>query len=63
MSAALHPDDIARQLARLAATESIIALKHRYFRACDAKDPVHRRLPGRRRHLAVPARGGAGDPL
>lgn len=40
MSTALRPDDIARQLARLAATESIIALKHRYFRACDAKDPV-----------------------
>ncbi|NEW36934.1 nuclear transport factor 2 family protein, partial [Nocardia cyriacigeorgica] len=31
--------DLARRLARLEAVESIKALKHRYFRACDAKDP------------------------
>ncbi|MGY0499070.1 nuclear transport factor 2 family protein [Nocardia sp. FBN12] len=40
MSAPAHSDDPARHLARLAAIESITALKHRYFRACDAKDPV-----------------------
>ncbi|MEV6063265.1 nuclear transport factor 2 family protein [Nocardia asteroides] len=33
------PDKLARHLARTAAIESITALKHRYFRACDAKDP------------------------
>ncbi|MBF6090083.1 nuclear transport factor 2 family protein [Nocardia cyriacigeorgica] len=31
--------DLARRLARMEAVESIKALKHRYFRACDAKDP------------------------
>ncbi|MBC7299563.1 MAG: nuclear transport factor 2 family protein [Nocardia sp.] len=40
MPATAQPDDLARQLARSAAIESITALKHRYFRACDAKDPV-----------------------
>ena len=40
MTATPHPDEPARHLARLAAIESITALKHRYFRACDAKDPV-----------------------
>ncbi|MFE3316879.1 nuclear transport factor 2 family protein [Nocardia sp. NPDC059195] len=40
MSAPSLPDDLARHLARSAAIESITALKHRYFRACDAKDPV-----------------------
>lgn len=33
------PADVAARLARLEAVESIKALKHRYFRACDAKDP------------------------
>ncbi|MFC4377688.1 nuclear transport factor 2 family protein [Nocardia halotolerans] len=40
MPATAHPDDPASRLARSAAVESITALKHRYFRACDAKDPV-----------------------
>lgn len=31
--------DLVRRLARLEAVESIKALKHRYLRACDAKDP------------------------
>ncbi|MGW6421642.1 nuclear transport factor 2 family protein [Nocardia sp. NPDC055053] len=39
MTATPQPDDAATHLARLAAIESITALKHRYFRACDAKDP------------------------
>ncbi|MFD4431563.1 nuclear transport factor 2 family protein [Nocardia sp. NPDC058497] len=39
MTATLQPDDASTHLARLAAIESITALKHRYFRACDAKDP------------------------
>ncbi|WP_067793442.1 nuclear transport factor 2 family protein [Actinomadura formosensis] len=31
--------DIAERIARLEAIEEIKALKHRYLRACDAKDP------------------------
>ena len=36
-----HPDgqDLAGRIARLEAVEEIKALKHRYLRACDAKDP------------------------
>lgn len=40
MTATPHAADLARHLARSTAIESITALKHRYFRACDAKDPV-----------------------
>lgn len=32
--------DIAARIARLEAIEDIKALKHRYLRACDAKDPT-----------------------
>ncbi|MFE3545296.1 nuclear transport factor 2 family protein [Nocardia sp. NPDC059177] len=32
--------DLAARIARLEAIEAITALKHRYFRACDAKDPI-----------------------
>lgn len=39
MTATPQPDEAATHLERLAAIESITALKHRYFRACDAKDP------------------------
>ncbi|MCP9951548.1 nuclear transport factor 2 family protein [Actinomadura madurae] len=35
-----HPSDLAERVARLEAIEQIKALKHRYLRACDAKDPV-----------------------
>ncbi|WP_418058322.1 nuclear transport factor 2 family protein [Pimelobacter simplex] len=34
------PDDISARLARLEAVAAIEAVKHRYFRACDAKDPA-----------------------
>ncbi len=32
-------DTVEQRLARLEALEEIRMLKHRYFRACDAKDP------------------------
>lgn len=35
-----HPPDLAERIARLEAIEEIKALKHRYLRACDAKDPA-----------------------
>lgn len=37
-----HPvgSDLAGRIARLEAVEEIKALKHRYLRACDAKDPA-----------------------
>lgn len=31
--------DLAARIARLEAVAAVTALKHRYFRACDAKDP------------------------
>ncbi|MEO3825704.1 nuclear transport factor 2 family protein [Actinomadura sp. B10D3] len=34
------PSDLAERIARLEAIEEIKALKHRYLRACDAKDPA-----------------------
>lgn len=33
------PPDLERRVAALEAAEAIRALKHRYWRACDAKDP------------------------
>ncbi|NUS93726.1 MAG: nuclear transport factor 2 family protein [Nocardia sp.] len=41
MPGSLSPDsDLARRITLLETIEAIKALKHRYFRACDAKDPV-----------------------
>lgn len=37
---AAMPDDITARLDRIEAVAAIEAVKHRYLRACDAKDPV-----------------------